>query len=270
MFGQITPNHDPDDRAFVLNADGSWTVSGIWETTDPVPITNSVPLRTGIPGTFSSVLVSATVGDDVPLYFNVHTVQFPGGAIRGQLVAIADDNDNVVKGTAGHDLLPGLGGDDVLLGFAGDDTLQGGYGRDVLLGGRGDDTLEGGAGIDFLLGGHGDDILRGGAGADFLNGGKGADTYAFASPAEGGDKIVGFRSGTDMIEIDVAVDPATVELLGFEDSTGSGPAAGAALIYSERTGNLHWDPTGGAADDQVLVARVLGSPELVTSDLLLI
>src|SRR5262245_53997833 len=28
VFGQIVPNHDPDDRAFVLNADGSWSVSG--------------------------------------------------------------------------------------------------------------------------------------------------------------------------------------------------------------------------------------------------
>ena len=51
VFGQITPNHDNDDRAFVTNADGSWSVSGRWETTDTVPITNSFPASTGLPGT---------------------------------------------------------------------------------------------------------------------------------------------------------------------------------------------------------------------------
>ena len=35
VFGQINPAQDNDDLAIVLNADGSWTVSGRWETTDP-------------------------------------------------------------------------------------------------------------------------------------------------------------------------------------------------------------------------------------------
>ena len=34
-FGQIGPAQDADDLAVVLNADGSWTVRGAWETTDP-------------------------------------------------------------------------------------------------------------------------------------------------------------------------------------------------------------------------------------------
>jgi serralysin len=311
VFGQITPNHDDDDRAFILNADGSWSVSGRWETTDPVPITNFSPI---LGDTFANVLGSATAGDEIPLYFNVHTVQFPGGAIRGQLVAIADDINNVETGTTGndvlngtsgndailgltgHDILRGADGDDVLDGGGGNDLLMGGdgedmlfgsFGTDVLIGGKGDDSMEGGsgsgllngghgndvldggAGIDVLHGGKGDDVLRGGADADFLHGGQGADTYAFASPDDGGDTIVGFRSGTDMIEIDVD-DPAMVTFLGFEDSTSEGPAAGAALSYSDRSGELYWDPTGGASDDQVLVARLLGSPELVTSDVLLV
>jgi serralysin len=39
VFGQIDPNpalvQDNDDLAIVLNADGSWSMSGRWETTDP-------------------------------------------------------------------------------------------------------------------------------------------------------------------------------------------------------------------------------------------
>lgn len=165
-FGQANPAQDTDDLSIVLNADGSWTVSGRWETTDPAnaPIT-----------TFSAQLASAPVGSDVNLYFNAHTVAFPDGAIRGQWVTLADDGDNVVHGTADNDLLPGLGGNDVVLGFAGDDELLGGDGRDRLDGGDGNDSLFGGAGVDVLLGRAGDDRLDGGEDRDWLFGGAGND-----------------------------------------------------------------------------------------------
>src|SRR5262245_19644698 len=71
VFGQIVPAHDIDgDLAFVLNADGSWSESGRWETTDVVPITNSFPdAAPGLPAlpddTFANVLGSATVGSEV-------------------------------------------------------------------------------------------------------------------------------------------------------------------------------------------------------------
>ena len=57
--------------------------------------------------------------------------------------------------------------------------------------------------------------------------------------------------------------------LGFEDSAGPGPAAGAALIYSDTTGELFWDATGGTSDDQILIATLTGSPTLVSADILL-
>ena len=101
---------------------------------------------------FADDLGSATVGTDVPLYFNVHTSQFGAGEIRGQLVAIADDIDNVVTGTTGNDVLSGLSGNDAILGLAGDDILDGGNGNDVLDGGGGNDTLTGGNGNDILEG----------------------------------------------------------------------------------------------------------------------
>ena len=42
VFGQLGPAQDADDLQVVPNDDGSWTISGVWETTDPasVPITN--------------------------------------------------------------------------------------------------------------------------------------------------------------------------------------------------------------------------------------
>ncbi|HEX6977706.1 MAG TPA: CHRD domain-containing protein [Alphaproteobacteria bacterium] len=154
VFGQINPAHDDDDLAIVQNTDGSWTVSGLWETTDPanVPIDN-----------FAADLGGAAVGSEVPLYFNVHTTQFPAGEIRGQLIAIADDNDNIVAGTTGNDSLPGLGGDDVLVGLAGDDRLDGGAGNDV------------------------------------LTGSDGVDVFAFTGQDFGADTITDFEDGTDKI-----------------------------------------------------------------------
>jgi hypothetical protein len=36
------------------------------------------------------------------------------------------------------------------------------------------------------------------------------------------------------------------------------------------TGILSWDPTGGSADDQVLIATLTTSPDLFKADILLV
>ena len=197
VFGQINPAQDADDLAIALNADGSWTLRGNWETTDPanVPITN-----------FATTLGTATPGTEVPLYFNVHTVEFPAGEIRGQLVAISDDNDNVVTGTAGADILPGLGGNDIVTGLDGDDTLQGGDGNDILFGNQGNDDINTGAGDDLVIAGDGDDIVGGMAGRDIVSGGAGNDQVVWNDPTgdvvsgdEGNDFLRGGDAAADTI-----------------------------------------------------------------------
>ena len=201
----------------MLNADGSWSESGRWETTDLAPIDRP----SFVPGgdvTFADILGSATVGSDVPLYFNVHTVQFTGGEIRGQLVAIADDIDDVVTGTVptatatgndtldggnGNDAILGLAGDDILGGANGDDVLDGGGGDDALTGGNGDDMLFGSVGDDTLTGGNGEDTLDGGAGDDRLTGGKGPDLFVFHAGFAGfGDDLIFDFSNGDHIQFD--------------------------------------------------------------------
>jgi serralysin len=244
VFGQITPNHDSDDVAFVLNADGSWSVSGRWETTDGIPsgsgsasITNPLPDLPGLPdGTFASVLGSATVGSEVPLYFNVHTMAFPGGEIRGQLVAIADDIDNVLTGTVptstatGNDTLNGGNGNDAILGLAGNDTLNGGNGNDVLDGGGGNDKLTGGNGTDMLFGsvgnddldgGNGKDTVNGGAGDDVLTGGNGPDLFVFNAGFAGfGDDVITDFSNNDHIQFDDELFQSPEEVLMASQQVG--------------------------------------------------
>ena len=195
VFGQIDTvapanEQDDDDFAIELNADGSWTLSGVWDQDDPPSPNMGVTINN-----FADDLGSATVGTAVELYFNVHTSEFGAGEIRGQLIAIADDNDNVVDGTAGDDLLPGLGGDDIIRGFAGDDTLQGGDGNDTLLGGRGDDNINTGQGDDVVLGGAGNDMIGGMAGRDVVMAGAGDDRIAWNDPT--GDVVFGDGGNDD-------------------------------------------------------------------------
>ncbi len=65
VFGQISPNHDTDDLVIDPVAG---TLDGIWEDTDVNPL--------------SGQLANLLIGN---LYLNVHTVDFGGGAIRGQV-----------------------------------------------------------------------------------------------------------------------------------------------------------------------------------------
>jgi CHRD domain len=89
VFGQINPAQDADDLRITRNDDGSWTVSGAWERTDPatVPVTD-----------FAAVLDLTPAGLDIPLYFNIHSTAFPAGEIRGQLVSAGTVGSSIRDG----------------------------------------------------------------------------------------------------------------------------------------------------------------------------
>lgn len=118
------------------------------------------------------------------------------GALMGRRDIITlSQQDDVVSGFYGNDLIRGLGGDDSLLGDYGKDRILGGSGRDTLSGGYGDDDLQGGAGRDQLSGGYGDDLLSGGGLRDDLAGDEGDDTL-FGDA--GNDRLDG-GPGADML-----------------------------------------------------------------------
>ena len=100
-------------------------------------------------------------------------------------VKVGNDNDDVINGTPGVDMIfgrngkntiNGLGGNDLLCGGNGKDTINGGNGNDFIKSHGGDDVLNGGDGNDILRGSLGNDNLTGGAGADFFSGGPGIDS----------------------------------------------------------------------------------------------
>jgi Ca2+-binding RTX toxin-like protein len=91
-----------------------------------------------------------------------------------------DDGEfEVLRGTAGPDLLVGTPGNDVIYGLGGADRINGRGGHDVIYGGNGADRIAGGAGNDVLIGGGDRDVLRGNSGNDRLRGRDGLPDAMF-------------------------------------------------------------------------------------------
>ncbi|MEB8387033.1 calcium-binding protein [Rhodobacteraceae bacterium KMM 6894] len=102
-----------------------------------------------------------------------------------------------------------------------DDTLFGNDGRDLLRVSAGSNVLDGGDGRDTLSGGSGDDLLIGGADGDYIQGGGGFDIVSYAGSSEGVTAVLGepvfggpFNSGGD------AFGDSLVDDEGFSDIEG--------------------------------------------------
>jgi Ca2+-binding RTX toxin-like protein len=128
------------------------------------------------------------------------------GIVNGQIL-LSDGWENIwntgsINGVilfgGGKDLYDGRGGTQIG-GVYGED------GDDRLIGGDATDLFWGGAGADALNGGGGNDVLNGGGGADTIDGGSGADRFVYLqasdSAASAPDRIVGFQTGIDKIDL---------------------------------------------------------------------
>ena len=77
VYGIFNPDQDFNDNVNLSSDGNTTTISGSWDPGD-----GGEPLNS-----FVDVLLAADSGDDVPLYWNLHTGAFPGGEIRGQIIA---------------------------------------------------------------------------------------------------------------------------------------------------------------------------------------
>jgi Ca2+-binding RTX toxin-like protein len=89
---------------------------------------------------------------------------------------VGNARGNVIRGTAGRDVIVARGGPDKIFGRGG---------NDVICAGKGADIVSAGAGRDKVFGQSGKDVLKGGAGFDLLDGGLAKDKcYAGAGGAK--------------------------------------------------------------------------------------
>lgn len=130
-----------------------------------------------------------------------------------------------------------------LFGIDGDDRLYGRKGDDVLQGGGGDDYLDGGSGDDSIFGGAGDDILKGYTGDDTLRGGDGYDTFIYRSTNEGGDLILDFGIGEDLLDVSTLLE-------GLGATYGDNPMGNYLQAFDNGAGHtvLMVDSDGGGDD----------------------
>ena len=96
LFDTVTPElgtelniqgNQDDDLDITLNNNGSVTLTGVWEEID---------LANAALSEFVDDIRNTEGEADVELYWNVHTEEFPGGAIRGQLT-IEDEMVDFVR-----------------------------------------------------------------------------------------------------------------------------------------------------------------------------
>lgn len=221
-----------------LPAIGAHIHPGQVQQNGPVAVPLSNPDLDGVSIGCTAVdpaIVAAIAAEPRAYYLNVHTTEFPAGALRGQLVhpmcfvgpdapplpatiagaglLIGTNGPDVIVGSDGPDTIVALDGDDALCGEGGDDVLDGGFGNDTVVGDSdalppflpaGNDTLIGSDGDDVLAGLGGDDTILAGAGNDLLIGfggndqlfGEDGDDTAFGGP--GDDAIFG-GPGNDML-----------------------------------------------------------------------
>jgi len=219
-------------------------------------------------------------------------------------------NNNLI-GNSGHNVLDGGEGVDTMAGGAGDDTYyvdhtadvvneSAGGGTDTIMslvsrtlgstvenltllgssnitatGNSGSNLLTGNGGNNLLKGNDGADTLAGGLGNDTLTGGSGADRFVFDSApgASNLDMITDLVSGTDVIELDMAVFqgfslPGTPDAGLFLSGVGL-TAAGDSddrLIYNTSNGALYYDADGVGGDAAIQIATITGAPAVAHTD----
>jgi Ca2+-binding RTX toxin-like protein len=145
--------------------------------------------------------------------------------------ASGQDNDDLILGGSGVDIVQAGGGNDhaflgggtdVACGNAGADELFGGGQEDLVYGGSEPDTLYGDANDDELYGNTGADTGYGGAGNDLIEGNDGADTLFGGADTDlviGGTSKAGEPDTGDRLYGDTGTDT----LLGDNAFVGTGP-----------------------------------------------
>jgi Ca2+-binding RTX toxin-like protein len=183
-----------------------------------------------------------------------------------------------IVGTSGDDVIEGTAGHDVIAGLQGDDEIRGGDGEDTICGGPGDDYIEGQGDEDRLFGDQGDDILDGGeagcctvftnTGDDVISGGPGNDELHSSDFPQAGNSMYG-DEGADTIFVwrgGLAIGAMNHVYGGNGDDTIYQYSGDATIDGG--SGNdviVDWDDAG-LTDETVVMIGGQGSDELTSED----
>ncbi|WP_192877888.1 calcium-binding protein [Limnohabitans sp. Rim28] len=126
------------------------------------------------------------------------------------------------------------------------------------------ENVIGSAGADYIIGSAGNNVITGGEGDDYIIGGAGVDTFVFAAVGadNGADKISGFTSATDILNLDAYMDGITKLFEAEAD----------ASVATSITTNANVIAVGGAVsiDDAATFiagdATVLGTTGIIIVD----
>jgi hypothetical protein len=161
----------------------SWEEGWLWEPDGPTHADTAVTAEKPRDATAISIQLGKDDDRIDAVSYDADTAQEQAKAREEDSGDDEDEDDDeefdVIKGTAGPDLLVGTSGNDVIYGLGGADRIDGGGGHDVIYGGNGPDRLSGGRGNDVLVGGWDRDVLRGNAGNDTLRGRDGIPDTMF-------------------------------------------------------------------------------------------
>jgi hypothetical protein len=159
----------------------SWEEGWLWDPDEPAHAGTAVTAEKPRDATAISIQLGKDDDRIDAVSYDAETAQEQAKAREEDSGDDEDEDDDeefeMIKGTAGPDLLVGTSGNDVIYGLGGADRIAGRGGRDIIYGGNGPDRISGGRGNDVLIGGWDRDVLRGNAGNDTLRGRDGiADT----------------------------------------------------------------------------------------------
>ena len=213
---------------------------------------------------------------------------------------------NVITGNSGNNMLSGGLGADTLIGGLGNDTyvlsdlldtiidsggidtirtsqsitLQEGIERVELIG-LSDASAVGNGADNALIGNPGNNYLEGGAGIDTLTGGAGGDGYfiAFNGAGKNADTVTDFKSGEDLLMIDLATFGINPQTLGITSSgmvsvgsfvQGAGARAldpNDYFIYDTARMMFYVDPDGSGPTVALVAVQLAGSAQLAIDDI---
>jgi len=149
-----------------------------------------------------SVVESIIIGENV----------FDGDLLVGaDQEPLAGDRDaNVLIGNGETSTLKAANGDDLIVSAAAFSNISGGGGSDIVLAGHGDDAIWTHGGDDLIVLQGGQNTVFAGAGDDtiFLEGGHsvvsgdlGSDVFVVRNEQGASDKIIGFETGSDAVDL---------------------------------------------------------------------